>query len=276
MISSTGDDAATTYADDGFVFPARVIPASEAADAVRQIERIEAERPDMDQRTRDHELFRFKSHLRFPFLDRIAHNPGLLDRIEALIGKDIVIWSSSVFIKEPGDGAFFGWHQDSCTYELDGDDLVTAWIALTPANVENGAMRFLPGSHRNGPLQHEDTWDPKNLGSRGERLVEAVDDQGAVDICLESGETSVHHLNLMHESRPNRSAQRRIGYAVRYMAASMRHRAGKASVTLARGQADPAHWTLEPRPTTDGDVVALDAYRRSVQERMSETLRPEL
>ncbi|MGI9334257.1 MAG: phytanoyl-CoA dioxygenase family protein [Gammaproteobacteria bacterium] len=273
MGSKIESNAATAFVNDGFVFPMRAISGAEAADAVREIESIEARNPNMDQRTRDHEVLRFKSHLRFPFLDCIAHSTAVLDAVEALIGPDILIWSSSVFIKEPGDGTYFGWHQDSCTYELEGDELITAWIALSPATVDNGAMRFLPGSHRRGPLQHEDTWDPKNLGSRGERLAVAVDDENAVDVALSPGEASLHHLHLMHESRPNRSARRRIGYAVRYMSPAMRHRSGKASVTPARGRADAQAWTLEPRPTGENEAAVLDAYRRSIEERVGETLR---
>ena len=256
---------------DGFITPLRAIDERRAAAAVRSLEAVERRYAHLDRSERDHKLLRFKAHLLFTWLDAIAHCDRILDTVEDLIGPDILIWSSSLFIKEPHDPGFFGWHQDSYTYALEGDDLVTAWVALSPVTVANGAMRFLPGTHGQGRREHRDTFHEHSLGSRGEELVEAVDDAGAVDIELEPGEYSLHHLQLMHESRPNASEIRRVGYAIRYIPPRMRHLGGAASVCLARGSADSERWRLEPRPARDLDEAAVAAFQLAVGERMSET-----
>ena len=50
---------------------------------------------------------------------------------------------------------------------------MTAWVALTPANLKNGCMKFLPGSQTQDHLQHVDTFHKDNLlvartGDRGQ------------------------------------------------------------------------------------------------------------
>ncbi|MBS05455.1 MAG: phytanoyl-CoA dioxygenase [Gammaproteobacteria bacterium] len=266
-------DQVAAFRRDGFLSPLRAISGEEAAAAVGAIENAEARTAHLDRSERDHKLFRFKAHLLFIWLDRIAHHPAILDKVENLIGPDILIWSSSLFIKEPGDPGYFGWHQDSYTYELEGEALVTAWVALSPATVASGAMRFLPGSHANGALTHRDTFDANSMGSRGEELANSIDDNGAVDIVLSPGEFSLHHVQMVHESRPNVSDARRIGYAVRYLSPSTRPLQGSASVSLARGEADPALWRFEPRPAADLDDAALAAYAQAAGERMTETFK---
>lgn len=270
-VSTAADAARAAFADRGYLFPVRAMPAAEAAAAMERLAAAERATAGMSKADRAHRLFRFKPHLMFPWLDAIVHAPTLLDAVEALVGPDILVWSAALFIKDAHDPAFFSWHQDSYTYRLEGDDLVTAWVALTEVTVANGAMRFLPGSHRAGRIAHEDTFDENSLGSRGERARAAIDDDAAVDVCLAPGEASLHHLHLLHESRANGTATRRVGFAIRYMPPTMVHPDGRASVMLARGAADPERWELEPRPQGEMDDAGRAAFARAAGQRSRET-----
>ena len=258
------EDAAERFNADGFVFPLRVLSREEAAETARAVERIKAANAHLPRADHDHKLFRFKPHLIFTWLDRIVHQPRILDAVEGLIGPDILVWTSSVFVKEPHDPAYFGWHQDSYTYPLDGDEVINVWVALTDATRENGAMRFHVGSNRLGPLGHVETWDEYHLGSRGETVDIEVDDDRVVDVLLEAGEASVHHVNLLHASKPNRSDGRRIGYAIRYIVPRMQDKNGRGTAMLVRGQDRFGHWDLEPRPKTDYDPNTMPVYQRAM------------
>ena len=100
--------------------------------------------------------------------------------------------------------------------------MCSAWIALTPANEENGAMKIFPGSHTFGQLDHEDTFATENLLARGQRLVEHPNEEAAVSLSLEPGEISLHHIMAVNRSKPNQTDQRRIGFAIRYAATHVR------------------------------------------------------
>ena len=93
----------------------------------------------------------------------IARNPTLLDPIEDLLGPDILLWDGAYVIKEPRNTKYISWHQDLTYWGLDGEELVTAWVALSPSTPESGCMKMLRGSHLNGEHPHHDTYGKNNI-----------------------------------------------------------------------------------------------------------------
>jgi ectoine hydroxylase-related dioxygenase (phytanoyl-CoA dioxygenase family) len=124
-------------------------------------------------------------------------------------------------------------------------------VAFTDATVENGAMRMVPGSH-DAQLEHRDTFAPNNLLSRGQEIAVEVDEAGGVDILLRAGEMSLHHVRMVHGSPANRSDDRRIGFAIRYIPTYVRQIAGDGdSAMLVRGVDDYHHFAPEHPPAFD-------------------------
>ena len=123
-----------------------------------------------------------KTHLLFRWAADLARNSRVLDAVEDLIGPDILCWSTTFFIKEAHSPSFISYHQDLTYWGLDPADVVTAWVALAPATIESGAMRFLPGSHTTEVLPHKDTFNKDNLLTRGQEVAVEVDESKLVDI----------------------------------------------------------------------------------------------
>lgn len=101
-----------------------------------------------------------------PSIFRLLTAPGLLRAVQELIGPDVYLTPQQhVRIKFP-DGTLSGelgglagpvpWHQDIgfLLPEADGTNVVTAWIPVVPATLDNGCLEVIPGSHRGGLLQH--------------------------------------------------------------------------------------------------------------------------
>ena len=86
--------------------------------------------------------------------------------------ENLLIWDSDLNIKAPRTDGFYSWHQDG-TYSdhSSADDVVTAWVALTPASVETGCMKFCPTSHHS-QLPHYESKDPNNVLSVGQTISE--------------------------------------------------------------------------------------------------------
>ena len=147
---------------------------------------------------------------------------------------------------------------------LDPDDVVTAWVAFTDATPENGYMQFIPGTHKVDQLPHLDTFHRDNLLSRGQEIAVEVDTSKAVGIALKAGEMSLHHIKLVHGSEPNRSADRRIGLAIRYIPTYVRQTKVRDAAMLVRGTDQYRHFDAEPRPRADMDAAALAAHAESV------------
>ena len=161
--------------------------------------------------------WRHKAHLLFTWVDELVHHPKIVDAAEDVLGPNLLCWTTNFFIKEANSPGFVSWHQDAFYWGLSKDSVMTAWVALSPANLESGCMKFLPGSQTQDHLQHVDTFHKDNLLSRGQEIAVKVDGEKTVDCILKPGEMSLHHVKLVHGSEPNRSNDRRIGLAIRYI-----------------------------------------------------------
>jgi non-haem Fe2+, alpha-ketoglutarate-dependent halogenase len=252
------DDLVQQYRDTGYLAPIRVLSTAEAAHIRGRLEAFEAGAGPLAGKLRQ------KSHLLFTWLNDLIRHERILDAVEDIIGPDILCWGTSFFIKEPRNPAYVSWHQDSTYWGLEPADIVTAWVALSDSTPENGAMRVIPRSHTMAQVPHRDTFRPDNLLSRGQEIMVDVDASHADTLTLAAGEMSLHHVRLIHGSEPNPSAERRIGFAIRYLPTYVRQVAGPHDwATLVRGTDHYGNFELEQRPDADMSESA-QAYHAAV------------
>ena len=246
-----------TYHQQGFVSAIPVMSAEQAAVFLHKLERFR-----QAQGTRARHLLRSKSHLILTWADAMMRHPPLLEAVAEIIGPDVLCWLTSFFIKDAGDKQFVSFHQDANYWGLDAlDGVISAWIALTPSDADNGCMRIIPGSHTR-LLSHQETQDENNMLTRGQTT--QVDDAEAVDIVLAPGEVCLFHPLAVHGSRENHSQRRRIGFAMRYIVPQRRQTKVEIdSVALVRGEDRYRHFEHEPRPAFDLAPQAL-AVQESV------------
>ena len=127
-------------------------------------------------------------------------------------------------------------------------------------------MRVVPGTHH-AQVAHNDTADERNLLSRGQEIAVEVKEADAVDVVLQPGEMSLHHVLIVHGSKPNTASDARIGYAIRYIPTHLRQLAPlRDSATLVRGEDRHGHFDLLPPPESDFSADAV-ARHRAVTER---------
>ena len=86
----------------------------------------------------------------FAWFDTLIRHPRILDAIEDVIGPDILVWTSTFFIKEPHSPTFAAWHQDGTYFGLEPHEQVCAWVALTDASRKPGAWNNYPAGARHG------------------------------------------------------------------------------------------------------------------------------
>jgi len=257
------------YRRDGFLFPLRAVSAGAARDYRRRLEAFEQSNGGP---LTGH--LRQKLHLLFTWANGLVRNPAILDPVEDLIGPNILCWGSVFFIKEARSTAHVTWHQDGTYWGLDTCDIVTAWVAFTDVPLDSGPMRFWPGSHR-AALAHRDTRGPGNLLSRGQEIAVAVPESESVDVTLQAGEMSLHHVLLAHASGTNTTGDRRIGLAIRYIPAHARQTSRRSDTAmLVRGRDAHGHFELEPEPHADLDPAAIAAHRRAIEHHVGPISEP--
>ncbi|MEM6623341.1 MAG: phytanoyl-CoA dioxygenase family protein [Pseudomonadota bacterium] len=206
-----------TYQRDGFLCPIDIFSAEEVAQHRAAVEGLERDFDgELPRKVGDY--LRVTSFAATDVPLRVARDPRILDRVESILGPDIMMWSCEYFIKEAGTQHVVSWHQDLTYWGMDGSDHeITAWVALSPATAASGCMKFVPGSHKQQIVPHEDTFADDNLLSRGQEIAVDVDEAEAVVAALQPGQMSLHHGRLFHASGPNTSDDRRIGLVVRYI-----------------------------------------------------------
>ena len=231
---------------DGFLSPIDVMSEAEAAELRAALEEAEARWPD-----RLAGQGRNNAHLTLTCLDAVVHDPRIVDVIEDLLGPDLMVNATVLFIKEAHDPGFVSWHQDGRYMGLDPMTGVTAWLALSPSDLTSGCMRMIPGSHHGGILEHEDTFGEDNILTRGQQI-NGLDESKAVDLILRPGQMSLHNQQIAHASMPNRSDDRRIGFAIQsYLTPDVRQTLGRSLVQQVRGGPLPDHHEVYPRPQGD-------------------------
>jgi hypothetical protein len=245
------------YQAEGFLAPLPALGPELARETLAKVEAYEAQHGDFPSKG-------LKAHLYLPWMEKVVRHPAILDAVESIVGPDIVCWSSRFFIKDPGDGGFVSWHQDVTYWGLDvSENILTAWVALSPAKRGNGVMKVIPGTHRKVVPHREGV--ASNMLLRGQEVAVEVDEAQAVYMELEPGEMSVHHGLMFHGSEDNRAGERRVGFAIRYMPTRVKPLDGlpRDSVMLVRGSDRYGYYDLEPSPQFERDPAALELHRKA-------------
>jgi len=218
------------YEDEGFVSPIDVFSKEKAKEIRNEIQLIEKELPEELVKSG-----RYNAHLISPLLDEVTHNPKILDTVQSLIGKDILVCGTTLFIKNPNEKGFVSYHQDAKYIGLEPHNWVTAWVAITDSNEQNGCMRMWSGSHKDNLKEHDQKFNEGNLLTRGQ-TVKNVPRKETTPLILTAGQMSLHHPTVVHGSDLNKSDDRRIGFVIQsYIGTNVKQVLGKNSVQLARG-----------------------------------------
>jgi hypothetical protein len=215
------DVEVAAYKRDGHLTPKHRLSDDLLARVTRCIETLFAANPDIrpEQLVGAHIARSADTGVRgVDELLECARHPDILDPVEQILGPDLILWGSQVFSKPAAEGLAIPWHQDGQYWPVRPLRTATVWIAIDRADVDNGCMRVVPGTHRQGLMDHT-TSDDEGL-ALNQGLAEPVDEGRVVDVVLEPGQFSLHDAMLVHGSNANRSGRRRCGYAIRYMPAT--------------------------------------------------------
>ena len=219
------------YNNKGYVSPVDALTSTEARKIRDEIEKIEENWPKALEG-----INRNYVHLISPAFNKICLNKKILDAVESIIGKNILICGTTLFIKKPYEKGFVSFHQDAKYIGLEPHNWVTVWVAVTDVNEENGCVRMWPGSHKENLKHHKQKFDENNLLTRGQ-TIENVPLEKTDPIILKAGQMSLHHPTIVHGSGLNHSDDRRIGFVIQsYIGSNVNQILGKMYVQKARGE----------------------------------------
>lgn len=135
-----------------------------------------------------------------------AARPRLVEALQQIIGKHIIFLSDKVALKNADTDFGSPWHQDWPYWK--GSHKVSVWIALDNATEENGCLKIIPGSHRQGTVNHAGKSDD-GKGFANRVRIEDIDENLAVSLPVEAGGAVIFHDLLLHASHSNDSGKDR-------------------------------------------------------------------
>lgn len=138
---------------------------------------------------------------------KLATSDAVVSLAEELLGGPVALKNMQYFNKVPYIGQATPAHQDGYYFKIMPQQAVTMWLSLGDADENNGAVCYIPGSHKTGMREHNIT---KTLGfSQGISDWSAVDDENEVQMKAQAGDILVHHSLTIHRANANKSGNSR-------------------------------------------------------------------
>ena len=254
------NDFKPRYERDGYYFPLTAFGADQATKYGRRVQEIANSNHAcrLGNRGQINQL-----HVLCPFVNEIIRNPAILDAVESVLGPNLLVWGTSVFLKPPHSSGFVSWHQDLTYWGLNNEQEMSAWVAFGSVNQENGCMHFLPGSHNLGQKPHRDVVDASNILTRGQHAEVDVDESQTIPVELEPGQVSLHHGHLLHRSGPNNTDHHRVGMVINYISTSVYQSVADLDFAmLVRGVDEHHHFEELPVPKAEFDEDGFAMHDR--------------
>lgn len=155
-------------------------------------------------------VWRMEKHS--PFFAELAERPLLREAVAPLVRGGPVLMAVESFCKPARVGSAVPYHQDNAYFCQNPPDVLTLWVAVDVTNEANGAVYYVPGSHR--------TLRPHRAsGVQGNSIGLATPPPpGTPEFCaeLEPGDVVFHHSQTIHRSGPNTSDRPRRGLLLVY------------------------------------------------------------
>jgi len=249
-----------SYHHNGFLFPIPALTDAEIATCLAGLQQLEAELgapvAEADVKWRSH------AYAHSVWFNNLIRHPKILDAIEDVIGPNILVWTSTFFIKEPQSPTFAAWHQDGTYFGLNPHEQVCAWVALTDASREAGCMEHLSSQGSPRQLRHAPLGLANSINRAGQTIMEPFDESNPVAMALPAGSFSLHHEFAVHRSAPNNASHRRVGIGLNYIPTHVRVEGPvRCCAMLVRGEDTYGNFDLIEPPTAERDAAALATHQ---------------
>lgn len=243
---SSNDQDKAFFIENGYVGPFTIYTPDEADSLWKTV------RPQLFNKKNaiygDNKM-NYDRHLDIKVLSDIVSNPKITQKVQKLLGSDLLCWRTEWFPKYPGNVAT-AWHQAESFVAFEGDSKLvptqphenswelTVWYAFTEASREMGCLKVIPKTHRtwyfdeHRNVEYDPTAPTEGTGSGFygydfEKLKIdpdwKPDESRAVHFPMRAGQVLMFTSRCLHGSEPNITKDRvRMGLAIRYVPTDVR------------------------------------------------------
>jgi hypothetical protein len=223
------------YNENGFIKPFKLFEGDELARIAAFFRENEAEMTRCKQKCETY--WSPHPHLGGAY-DLVSH-PRTVAYLQDLIGPNVICHISDLINKPPNQDKGGIHHQDSTFNAMDARCPIV-WLAVEDADVENGCMWFIHGSHKLGVVECDEEHYIDDPSQHGEDIPCEVP----------AGHAIFMSDLVMHSSPANRSKDRyRPGFTATYAPAEITpHKQSNRWAVLCSGEDASGEWQAKPRP----------------------------
>lgn len=206
---------------------------------------------DLGERSDGPLTYRPMMHLGSPDLTAVATDPRWAPIVLPLIGTgDARLYWEQAVAKPPQARTELPWHQDNGYTPLVPEEYITCWLALDDADLDNGCLWVIPGSHCNGTIKHNNGAGPFRVGHDGPA-------EDGVAVPVKRGSVLVFSSLLMHRSGPNVTDRPRRAWILQYCAAATTSALSGRLLDDRLLLAEDGAWLPEPVRQREFDLLAV-------------------
>lgn len=240
-----------TFRRDGFVVVPDVFAPDECEQIASAIEDAAFELA-LGEESAGPLVYRPMMHLASPELTAVATDQRWSSIVAPLVGDDVRLYWEQAVAKPPHAHTELPWHQDNGYTPLVPEEYLTCWLALDDADLDNGCLWVIPGSHERGtqPHHNDTAGSPFRVGHEG-----PADD--GVPVPVPRGSVLVFSSLLMHRSGPNRTDRRRLAWIIQYCGAEARSALSNRLLDDRLRCSIDGEWLDEPVREREFDLVAV-------------------
>lgn len=161
--------------------------------------------------------YRCKANVLFPWINELSKNPIILEHVREALGDNFSCWDTLIWIKEEQTEKYVSWHQDATYWNFFPKERgLTVWVTLSGATKEMGCIQYIPGSHKQAQVKHEDIRTEGNLLMRGQTITYKEGEKVYAE--CPAGSFLMHHAHMVHGSDNNTTDKPRLALGLIYVA----------------------------------------------------------
>lgn len=210
--------------------------------------------------------YRCKSNVLFPWINEISKNETITEHVAQILGPNFHCWDTLIWIKDANSDKYVSWHQDATYWNfLPKERGLTVWVTLSGATKDMGCIQYIPGSHKQKQIPHQDIKSDNNLLMRGQTSTYR---EGEIHYAeCEAGSFLMHSPFTVHGSDQNLSNSPRLAIGLIYVATDAKPIANfsQESTVMVSGIDEYNYMLHDPEPTGDWNKDSQtwkDAYDR--------------
>ena len=156
-------------------------------------------------------------HFKDDYFKKFSKQQKVIQLAQSLLADKVKFRKCEYFAKPSKIGLESPMHQDNYYWNLKKGLGLTMWVAIDRSTRNNGSVKYLLRSHKNGLVKHVASYAPGS-SQKVENIEKFIKKYQLKRFVLDVGDCLIHHSEIIHGSEKNLSNKSRKGFTIQLIA----------------------------------------------------------